>query len=171
MTHSTPLWAVYAFEFFCIASLVVIFAIIARRYRDNHVVRWHLYAVLIGCLLSFIWEWYQDIGPLQLGYDHRFHNLWTLHGVSLPLCMPLAYGWYWAIPLLLLLPMSGRLQQRFGRWQYLVVFVITGLYNILVEYPATTFISLWNYFWDQNSGWTLGGMPITMVPRPPPRRC
>jgi hypothetical protein len=164
MANSTPMWTVYAFEFFCVAALVVIFAAIKRRYRDDSTSRWHLYAVVIGCLFSFMWEWYEDIGPLELGYDHRFVNLWTIHGVSLPLVMPLAYGWYWAIPILVLLPMSGWLQERFGRWQYLVVFVGGGLFNILVEYPATTYVQLWTYFWDQNSGWTLGGMPITNGP-------
>ncbi|WP_156766870.1 hypothetical protein [Mycobacterium sp. E796] len=164
MTSNTPVWAVYAFEIFCVAALVVIFGMIKQRYRDDSAARWHLYAVVVGSLFSFMWEWYEDIGPLELGYDHRFVSLWTIHGVSLPLVMPLAYGWYWAIPILVLLPLSGRLQHRFGRWQYLVIFIGGGLFNILVEYPATTYVQLWTYFWDQNSGWTLGGMPITNGP-------
>jgi hypothetical protein len=62
------------------------------------------------------------------------------------------------------MPILDALDRRLGRWQYVVIFVGGGLWNIVVEYPATTFTHLWHYYWRTGSGWTLGHMPMTNAP-------
>lgn len=161
---TAPLWQMHAFQFGSFIAFGLLFVIVRQVYRDDSLKARQLYAILVGCLLSFIWEWYMDVGPLQLGYDPRFVDLWNIRGVSLPLFMPFAYAWYFALPVLIFVPMSEWLQHRFGWLQYPFVFIVGGAYNVLVEYPATTFTSLWDYYWRSESLWTLGGMPATNIP-------
>jgi hypothetical protein len=149
------------FEILSVSLFVLFLIIIKKKYAGNR----HYYACLLACLFSFLWEWYMDVGPLQLGYHKAFLSLWVIDGVSLPLCMPFSYGWYWFLPNLVFLPLMGWMDRHWGKMQFLYIFIIVGLYNVLVEYPATTWTSnLWNYYWQPDTVWSLGGIPITNAP-------
>jgi hypothetical protein len=72
--------------------------------------------------------------------------------------IPLAYAWYWFLPNLVFLPHREWLDRNWGKMQVLYIFLLTGFWNFLVEWPATTFTGLWHYYWKS---WTIGGLPIT----------
>ena len=135
--------------------LVIVFAVFIRNKLGGNR---HYYANLLACGSAFLWEWYMDVGPLQLGYSDRFLSLWTINGVRLPLMIPFAYAWYWCLPNLLLLPNRDWVDRHWGKRQYLYVFLLAGLWNFAIESPATTLGGLWHYYWK---AWTLGGIPAT----------
>ena len=153
----TGIVLVRAFELASVVLVIACAVYIWRRLEGNR----HYYANLIACGCAFLWEWYMDIGPLQLAYDPGFLNLWVINGVGLPLMIPFAYAWYWFLPNLILLPRREWIDRRWGNAQYLYVFVLTGLFNIAVEWPATTLGGLWHYSWKT---WTIGGVPATNIP-------
>jgi hypothetical protein len=148
------------FEILSVLLFFLFLIIIKKRYAGNR----HYYACLLACGFSFLWEWYMDVGPLQLGYHKTFLSLWVIDGISLPLFMPFAYGWYWFLPNLVFLPLMDWMDRHWGKMQFLYIFIFVSLYNVVVEYPATTWTNLWNYYWRLDSAWTLGGIPITNAP-------
>lgn len=103
-----------------------------------------------------------DVGPLQLFYSNEFVDLWTINGVALPAFMPFAYAWYWFLPNLFLLPNVKWLDEHWGRWQYLWIWVLGGAWNFIVEWPFTTLTDLWTYYWKES--WTIGGVPLLNPP-------
>lgn len=141
------------FEGLSIGLFILFLLLIKIRFNGNR----HYYANLLACGSSFLWEWYMDIGPLQLGYSDLFISLWVIDGRSLPLMIPFAYAWYYFFPNVVLLQNKDRLDRHWGRMQYLYIYLIMLVYNPLIEIPASS-LGLWNYYWK---AWTIGGIPIT----------
>jgi hypothetical protein len=141
------------FEFLSIGGFFFFLFLIKTKFNGNR----HYYASLLACGACFLWEWYMDIGPLQLGYDSRFMNLWVFDGIALPLMIPFAYAWYYFLPNLILLQSSKWMDDHWGNKQYLYLYLILLVYNPLVEIPASQ-LDLWRYFWAH---WNIGGIPIT----------
>lgn len=142
------------FELLSVGLFLLFLFLIRHKLNGNP----HYYANLLACGSAFLWEWYMDIGPLQLGYSKEFVNLWVIDGVGLPLMIPFAYGWYWFLPNLIFLPNRDWMDGHWKKMQYLYIFLIASFWNFIVEWPATTFTDLWHYYWK---AWTIGGIPIT----------
>ncbi len=150
-------WA-RVFEGLSILMPVAMFLVIKYRFGGNP----HLYAGMLACASMILWEWYMDIGPYHFRYSSEFVELWSLHGILVPAMIPFAWAWYWWLPNLILLPKIQWLDENWGRWQYLWIFLLGGVWNIAVEWPATTLTDLWTYDWKDS--WTIGGVPWMNIP-------
>jgi hypothetical protein len=57
------LFLVRFFEFVSIGGFIFFLLLIKTKFNGNR----HYYASFLACGSCFLWEWYMDIGPLQLG--------------------------------------------------------------------------------------------------------
>jgi hypothetical protein len=85
-------------------------------------------------------------------YDWSF----TMMFGRFPLMMPFAWGWFFAIPLVLMFRNKEKID-RLPLWVQIVgIYVIFFLWDFLVEFISTDF-ALWNYYWPDAH--LIGGVP------------
>lgn len=156
---SDATWA-HVFEGLSVALPIVIWLVIRTKLGGDP----RYYAGLLACASCFLWEWYMSVGPLQFHYSEpAFLDLWTVDGWGPLVAMDIpAYGWYWFLPNLFLLPNVRWIDEHWGRWQYLWIWLITGAWNLAVEWPFTTLTELWDYHWKDT--WSIGGLPVANPP-------
>ena len=129
-----------AFELISV-SLWVLTAVLIATVFANQRDYWFL---LLSWTFVFPFSALADKYALLLRYDPRFR-----------LMIPFAFGWFFALPLILIWQSEVLSQLGLGV-QAAIVFTVLFVWSILVEYLGTM-QKLWSYRWSH--GWKLGAMP------------
>jgi hypothetical protein len=127
--------------------------LITFRFRDH---RDYWYA-LFGCTLGFPYEWVADKYWMFLDYDWGFSMLFD----RLPLMMPFAWGWFFALPLIFCLRFSSKIDALPLWLRITLLYGIFWLWDFLVEYSSTSY-RLWVYHWTPGS--MFGGILPWFIP-------
>jgi len=138
------------FELTSIMLWVVSVVLIATVF-DNQRDYWFL---LLSWTLVFPFSAVADEYALLLRYDPGFRMLFW----RTPVMIPFAFGWFFAIPLILIWQ-TGVLSALDLGTQAAVVFVALLIWSAFVGYSGTR-QQLWTYRWTH--GWKLGGMPLVI---------
>ena len=95
----------------------------------------------------------------RVTYDPRFISLWSIEGVTQPLAIACNYGFYFGLPVLLLVGRRAWIDRRLGRLGPLAVFALGVALEPLADLPAVR-LGLWKY--HQAPAFTLAGVPWSM---------
>lgn len=113
-----------------------------------------------GCISIFFWDWiFTDSWFLNLIYDDRSINLFTLAGRPEPLWSPASYATFFGITTLLILRYRDWLEQRLGRWQYLVLPLFFIVLDLSAEGLSIYVLDIYRYGYQPD--WLIFGVPYT----------
>jgi hypothetical protein len=117
--------------------------------------------IYLGATYSpVLWDWILGQDWLfRLTYDERLVSLFTIDGRAEPTFAPLAYGMFFGGATILALHYRGWLEQRLGRWLYLVCGLALGLADLVAEGFAVSVLRMWVF--DYQESWLIWGVPIT----------
>lgn len=115
-----------------------------------------------GCVSIFFWDWiFTDAWFLNLIYDDRSINLFTLQGRPEPLWSPCSYATFFGVTTLLVLRYGQWLDLRFGRWKYAILVAFISLLDVVVEGFVITALDVYRYGYRPE--WTILGVPYTNI--------
>ena len=155
MLAETPLVVLRLYEFAQVLGTVFGGYLVFRFGRTRFLAG--LYA---GCISIFFWDWiFTDHWFLNLTYDARSINLFTLAGRPEPLWSPCSYATFFGITTLLILRYRDWLDRKLGRWQYVVLPVFFAVLDVSVE--GLTIYALDIYRYGYREEWTVLGVPYT----------
>lgn len=114
-------------------------------------------------LFAFLWDWIQgQAWFFRLTFDDRLIPAFVLDGRPEPLFAPLAYGLVFGTAAVVGLAVYPYLSRKFGAWAYLIVGLVVGVLDILVEGGvAVTLLKM--YVFDYDSGWEILNLPWATV--------
>ena len=112
---------------------------------------------------AVLWDWIQgQEWFFRLTFDDRLTPLFILDGRAEPIFAPLAYGMFFGGVTVFAFSIRGWLERRFGRWQFLVVGLFSGVLDLIVEGGvAVTLLKL--YVFDHNPAWEILNLPLTVM--------
>jgi len=82
-------------------------------------------------------------------------------GTRIPLVMPLAYGWFYGLALILMLRNQKRIDALSLWKQLLILLAIFIVWDIILEYPSASMTS-YKYCWPEK--WMLHGLTPIFAP-------
>jgi hypothetical protein len=127
------------------ALIGILLFTIGKGRRDH----WYFFLGMTAC---FPFEWLADNFWMFLQYDWSF----TMMFGRFPLMMPFAWGWFFAIPVILMFRNKDKID-RLPLWVQIVgIYVFFFLWDFVVEYGSTGF-ALWTYYWPES--YLIGGVP------------
>jgi hypothetical protein len=114
-------------------------------------------------LFAFLWDWIQGQAWLfRITFDDRLIPAFTLDGREEPLFAPLAYGLVFGTASVVGLALYPYLHRKFGAWTYLLVGLVVGVLDILIEGGvAVTLLDM--YVFDYDSRWKILNLPWATV--------
>ena len=114
-------------------------------------------------LFAFLWDWIQgQAWFFRLTFDDRLIPAFVLNGRAEPLFAPLAYGLVFGTAAVVGLAVYPYLHGKFGAWTYLVVGLVVGVLDILVEGGvAVTLLKM--YVFDYDTRWEILNLPWATV--------
>lgn len=114
-------------------------------------------------LFAFLWDWIQGgAWFFRLTFDDRLIPAFVLNGRAEPLFAPLAYGLVFGTAAVVGLAVYPHLHRKFGAWTYLVVGLVVGILDILVEGGvAVTLLKM--YVFDYDTRWEILNLPWATV--------
>lgn len=126
----------------CIVPYIFTCLLIVFFYKNQ---RDYWYA-LIGLSLCFPFEWLLDS---KHGWFLKYSwDFIMFPGTRIPLVIPLAYGWFYGLALILMLRNKKRLDSL-ALWQQLLV--LTGIFvawDMIIEFPSTG-NTCYAYYWPK----------------------
>jgi hypothetical protein len=141
------------FEIATYLAYIFTVILIAARYRSHR----DYWFALIGCTLAFPFEWLADKFWMFLDYDWAFVMLVD----RLPLMMPFAWGWFFALPLIICLRFQDRIDALPLVLRVALLYGVFFTWDIVVEYFSTSFL-LWDYHWNKEA--MIGGLLPWFIP-------
>lgn len=117
--------------------------------------------IYFGSSTLMVFDWiFNTNWFFRVTYDSQFIPLWQIDGVVQPVALVANYAFYFGIPVLLLVSKREWLEQRFGRWNYLAVFLFGAALDASFEIPAVQ-LGLWAY--HQAPEFLVGGLPWSNI--------
>jgi len=155
MLSSTPLLVLRLYELAQVLGTVFGAYLVLRFGASKFLVG--LYA---GCVSIFFFDWiFTDSWFLNLTYDARSLNLFTLDGRPEPLWSPCSYATFFGVTVLLVLRYRHWLDTRLGKWQYLVLPAFIVVLDLAVEGFVIAALDVYRYGYRPE--WTVFGVPYT----------
>ena len=97
----------------------------------------------------------------RVDYSSHFIPLWRIEGATQPVALAMNYAFYFGAPVVLLVHFRHRIDERFGRAGWLVVFLLSSAALPVFEIPMVRLLHLWHYY--QRPGFLLGGVPWSNI--------
>ena len=135
-----------------VVYVLMVLAIVTR--FENRRDYWY---ALIGCSLGIPFEWFADKFWMFLDYDLSF----TMLVDRLPLMMAAAWGWFFALPLIVCLQLEDRIDRIPLGLRILTLYAIFWFWDVSVEFTSTGF-GLWVYHWKKEA--MIGGVLPWFIP-------
>ncbi|HIT76451.1 MAG TPA: hypothetical protein IAA98_12775 [Candidatus Avipropionibacterium avicola] len=108
---------------------------------------WVLRGGYAGAVLTIGFDWmFNTRWFFNVAYSPEFIPLFVIDGVNQPVALAMTYGFFFGIPTAILAHQRHRLDRRFGRWGWLLVFVGMGLLQPLFEIPMVKLLHAWTYY-------------------------
>jgi hypothetical protein len=145
-------------ELVCLGLWLIGLVLVVRYGRTRF-----LAGIYTGATLSaLLWDWILGAGWFfRITFDDRFVMLYTIQGRPEPLWAPLSYGFFFGITSLVALRYRRRLDATLGNWQFVVVPVLLGLSDFVIEGITVGALELYVFRYDP--AWLLFGVPYTNV--------
>jgi hypothetical protein len=119
-----------------------------------------LVGLYAGGSVTAFWDWLlSDRWFFNMNTDTRFVHLFTLDGIVEPLWAGFSYGFFFGICAVVVVRHRSWLDQRLGRWQYLVVPVLLGVSDFVIEGISVGWLDLYRF--QYRSAFLLFGVPYT----------
>jgi hypothetical protein len=97
----------------------------------------------------------------RVDYSSHFLPLWRIEGATQPVALAMNYAFYFGAPVVLLVHFRRRLDERFGRTGWLLVFLVSAAALPVFEIPMVRLLHLWHYY--QRPAFLLGGVPWSNI--------
>lgn len=147
----TNLLAIRLFE---LVALVLFLLGLAYVWRSRS---WILRGGYLGAMLTILFDWlFNTRWFFNVAYSPDFIPLFTIGDVSQPVALAFTYGFFFGIPTAIMANNAAWIDRTFGRWGWLLVFVVMGLIQPLFEIPMVKLLHAWTYF--QQEQFLLGGV-------------
>ncbi len=158
MVAATSIVAVRGWELTCLALWLAGIWVLRKYGRTPLLVGMYLGSTVAAGL----WDWILGSSWFfRLRFDHRFFTLYSLAGRGEPLWAPLSYGFFFGITTILAVRFGPQLDGAFGRWHLVVIPILLGLADIVIEGITTTALDL--YAFQYRKAWLAFGVPYTNV--------
>jgi hypothetical protein len=151
----TPLAVLRVYELAQVAGTVFGGYLVIRFGRTRF-----LAGLYVGCISIFFWDWiFTDSWFLNLTYDSRSINLFTIDGRPEPLWSPCSYATFFGVTTLLVLRHREWLEQRLGRWRFPVLAAFFVVLDVAVEGLVIAGLDVYRY--GYRGEWKILGVPYT----------
>ena len=119
-----------------------------------------LVGLYAGGSVTAFWDWLlSDRWFFNMNTDPRFVHLFTLDGIMEPLWAGFSYGFFFGICAVVVVRHRAWLDQRLGPWQYVVVPLVLGASDFVIEGISVGWLDLYRF--EYRGGFLLFGVPFT----------
>jgi hypothetical protein len=119
-----------------------------------------LVGLYAGGSVTAFWDWLlSDRWFFNMNTDTRFVHLFTLDGIVEPLWAGFSYGFFFGICAVVVVRHRAWLDRRLGSWQYVVVPLVLGASDFVIEGISVGWLDLYRF--QYRSAFLLFGVPYT----------
>jgi hypothetical protein len=119
-----------------------------------------LVGLYAGGSLTAFWDWLlSDRWFFNMNTDTRFVHLFSLDGIMEPLWAGFSYGFFFGICAVVVVRHRAWLDERLGPWQYLVVPLLLGASDFVIEGISVGWLDLYRF--EYRGAYLLFGVPYT----------
>lgn len=119
-----------------------------------------LVGLYAGGSVTAFWDWLlSDRWFFNMNTDSRFLHLFTLNGIIEPLWAGFSYGFFFGICAVVAVRYRSWLDGHLGSWQYLVVPLLLGASDFVIEGISVGWLGLYRF--EYRGSFLLFGVPYT----------